>query len=128
MNAIAASSSTSKIVARDVRESSLGSRNGEFLTTFPPRRASLRTPTSSPRLAAGIPGHHVADGVTASTCRDWSPGCSLARGLGPHHGAWTGGVTAFDSHPTLDLLHKAHSARPQALSRPSAPKRWHTHA
>src|SRR6266849_2205829 len=121
MNAIAASSSTNKIVARLERDSSLESRNGVFLTMFPSRQLSFRASTSSPRLAARVPGHQVADGVAAPTRGNGSPGCSLARGPGPHDSAWTRGVAAFARHPTLLLLHKAHGARPQACSRPWAP-------
>src|SRR5260370_39731232 len=100
MNAIAASSSTSRIVARVARGSSFGSRKGEFLTTLPSRLLSLRAATRSPYLTERLPGHQVADGVTPSTRGNWSPGGLLARAFGPHNGACTGGVAVFDSHPT----------------------------
>src|SRR5260370_34939866 len=100
MNAIAASSSTSRIVARLVRAPSVGSRNGEFLTTCPSRLLSLRAATGSPHLAQRIPRDEVADGVLPPTRGNWSPGCSLARRFGPHSGACTDGVAAFDMHPT----------------------------
>src|SRR5438445_12123164 len=75
MKAMAVSSSTSKIVGRLVRRSSLVSRYSEFLTTFESRLLSLGP-------AAGAPGRAPSR-------------------TGKHAGALASAVAAFVCHPTL---------------------------